>query len=65
MVDWPTWVGIVAEVVEDAGVEVNAEVFGEVTQAASVLWQDDTLEIEAMTRAEARATAEAEIEVEL
>lgn len=64
MVDWPTWVAIVTEVVKEAGLNIDATVFGSSTQAASVVWEEDKVELKAMNRQEAKAHARANIDVE-
>lgn len=63
MVDWATWVSVVTEVVDEAGAEIDADVFGSSTQAASVVWKEDKAEIKTMNRAEAKAYARANIDV--
>lgn len=64
MVSWQEWVAVVFEVVEEAGVEVTGDVFGQTTQAASVVWNEDKVEIKAMSKTEARAKASADITIE-
>lgn len=63
MVDWTTWVSVVFEVVDEAGLDVDSGVFTDTTRAASVIWQEDKVEIKAMSRREAKAFAEAELEI--
>lgn len=63
MVDYATWVSVVFEMLEDRNVSVSFDGGGTVVQAAAIVWNNDKSEIKAMSRSEAQAHAEAEIEV--
>lgn len=63
MVDYSTFVSVVFEVLRERDVDLTFEAGGEVMQAVGFLWDRDKDSIKAMSRQEAKAHAEAEIEV--
>lgn len=65
MVSYTEWVAIVSEVVEEAKGGANLDVSTDTMRTAALVWEEDKVEIKAMSKQEARAKADAEIELEL
>lgn len=65
MVDYATWVGIVSQLAEDAGLSLDFQTNQEIISTAAKIWNQDKEQIKQMTKVEARNHAELEIEIEL
>lgn len=63
MVEYSTWVGIVFDVAKSQGFRPSFQANSEVVELAADIWQDRRTELQRASESQARAVAQAEINV--